>query len=360
MKNITKALIGIGGLAAVWGGAGYTMVRTSYNYVFAKTSLPKYTTNRTFKEIEERYPGKYTRKPVQFPSGELMLQGYLYGERKERGLVVFSHGIFSGHETYIGGILNLVDRGCLVFGFDNTGCCESPGETSKGLQQGPRDLAAALDFVAADPELSALPRFLFGHSWGGYSVCAVLGMGRQADGVVAISGFSEPVDVTEEMGEGMVGPIARTMKPLIRLENRRRFGEDAGITAVDGINSTETPVLIMHGAGDDYVRYNGAGIINQRERITNPNAEFLTLDYSAERNGHNNSFLSEEAKLYKDRLEERLEVPKKEYHVKESWELPEEVQAEYFRDVDKDISAGVNTELFDTVDAFYQKILAGK
>ena len=58
MKNITKALIGIGGLAAVWGGAGYTMVRTSYNYVFAKTSLPKYTTNRTFKEIEERYPGK--------------------------------------------------------------------------------------------------------------------------------------------------------------------------------------------------------------------------------------------------------------------------------------------------------------
>ncbi len=360
MKTVTKALIGIGGLAAVWGGAGYTLIRKSYDSIFSRTTLSKHTANRYFREYTERYPGRYTRRPVRFPSGELMLQGYLYGERKDRGLIIFSHGICSGHESYMGGILNMAERGYLVLGFDNTGCCESPGDTSIGLQQGPRDLAAAMDFVDADPELSALPRFLFGHSWGGYSVCSVLGMGRHADGVVSISGFSEPVDVTEEMGEDIVGPVARTMKPLIRLENKRLFGKDAGISAVDGINSTDTPVLIMHGAKDYYVRCNGAGIINQKQRITNPNAEFLSLDYSEGRNDHLSIFLSEEAKRYRDRLDERLKIPEKEYHVKESWELPEEVQEEYYRDVDKDISAAVNTELFDTVDAFYQKILAGK
>ena len=356
MNKKTKLLVGLGAVAAAWGGASYAAVRKSYGITFSRTSLPKYSADRNFAEHQERYPGKYTRKSVRFPSGDVMLQGYIYGENNDKGLIIFSHGVFAGHESYVSGILNMVDRGYRVFGFDNTGCCESEGDTSKGLPQGPLDLAAALNYVECDPELSKLPRFLFGHSWGGYSVCAVLNLNQRVDGIVSIAGFTEPVQVTAEMGAGMFGPVAYLTRPMIRLENRRLFKENAGLSAIEGINRTEIPILIMHGVGDHYVRVDGAGLINHQDEITNPNVTFFPLDYEG-RNGHNDIFLSKEAKECIDELEERLAAPKAEHHVKETWELPDEVKAEYYKDLDKDVSAGINLELFDTVDEFYSGIL---
>ena len=356
MKNGTKILAGLGGLAALWGVSGYVVVRKAYDRVFSRSALLKYSTEMTFAEYEKLYPGKYTRRSVQFPSGGLMLQGYLYGEDRGKGLIVCSHGVFAGHESYIGGILNLVDRGYLVFGFDNTGSCESPGDSGKGLQQGPLDLSAALDYVESQPELAELPRFLFGHSWGGYSVCAVLKLGHKVDGVISISGFSEPVQVTAEMGDSQFGPISRLAYPMIGLENRRRFGENAGLSAIDGINGCDTPILIMHGAGDHYVRVDGAGIINHQDEITNPNVTFRFLDYPG-RNGHNDIFLSEEAKIRRQELLDRLEEPVKEHHVKNYWDLPDEVQEEYFRDFDKSVTSQVNTELFDDIDRYLMGLL---
>ena len=355
MKKGLKVLAGIMGAIGVWAGASYGVVRTSLGSIFGRTSLLKYTTGLRFSDYEAKYPARYTRKPVQFPSGDLMLQGYLYGEDRGKGLIIFSHGIFAGHECYMAGIMEMVDRGYQVFGFDNTGCCESPGKDSRGLPQGVLDLSAALTYVENDPELSKKKILLFGHSWGGYSVCAVLNFPHRVDGVISVSGFTTPIVVTREMGKMLFGSISGTALPMMRVELKRRFGEYADLSALDGINNVDIPIMIMHGAGDTYVNYNGSGIINHQEKVTNPYVTFLPLDYPG-RNGHNDIFLSETAKIASDEIEAKLAPLKEEYKVKEYWDLPEEVQEPIFRDVDRFVTGATNTELFDTVDRFYSGI----
>ena len=355
MKKGTKLFMALAGLAGAYAGGSYAVVKTALGMVFGRTSKLKYTTIYRFDDYERKYPGRYKRVPVEIPSGGLMLKGYLYGEDQGKGLVIFSHGIYSGHEAYLGGILEMVDRGYQILGFDNRGCYESPGEDSRGLIQGPLDLAAALDFVDSREDLKDMPRFLFGHSWGGYSVCAVLNLGYRVDGIVSVAGFSDPMEVTKEMGTGMYGPAAASVMPMMRAEYKRRFGANADLNAIRGINSVDTPVLIMHGVGDTYVQYSGSGILNHKDEITNPNAQFMPLDYPL-RNGHNNIFVSEEAQIATNELDERLKAPLAEYKVKSYWDLPEEVQAEYFKDVDRDVTSQVNKELFDEVDRFYSGI----
>ena len=76
-----------------------------------------------------------------------------------------------------------------------------------------------------------------------------------------------------------------------------RFGRDARVTASDAINAASTPVMIIHGSADESVSYDGASIIAQRERISNPQVVYITR--SAEnRNGHRNLFRSEAAVRY--------------------------------------------------------------
>lgn len=350
MKKLVTAMAT---LAGAWAGGSYLAVKAAYRMMFARSSLQPYSTDYRYEEIVEKHPGRYFRRSVKIPHGDYELQGYLYGKDTGKGLIIFSHGIFAGHESYIAGLLNLVDRGYLVLGFDNTGCCESPGDGIRGLPQGPLDLKCALDFVENDPELKDLPRFLYGHSWGGYSVCAVLNFTHRVNGVVSVSGFDTPMEVTEAMGSAKYSGIVKVTRPMILLENRKRFGGNANLSAVEGINSCLIPVMVMHGVGDTYVDYNSAGIIHHRDEITNPRVIFVPLDYPG-RNGHNDIFLSAEAKEYLNQFEERIAEPKKKYKVKEYWQLPEEVKKEIFQDFDRDISTGVNLELMEEIDQFFQ------
>ena len=79
--------------------------------------------------------------------------------------------------------------------------------------------------------------------------------------------------------------------------NKIAFGADANRTAVDGINSVDIPVLIIHGDADDTVLYDGASIIAQQDAITNPNVQYFT--FSEEwRNGHNTYFYDADANAY--------------------------------------------------------------
>ena len=352
MKKLVKT---IAGLAGVWAGGSYAAVQLAYKHMFGRSSLLKYSLERKFADFDEKYPGRYVRRSVKIPEKDYQLQGYVYDlaeRRRTKGLVIFSHGIFAGHQSYTTTLLDLVDRGYVVLGYDNTGCCESPGDGVNGLPQGPLDLECVLKYVDTDPELKDMPRFLFGHSWGGYSVCAVLQFYSKVKGVVSISGFDTPLEVTSEMGVSMLGKAVKVTRPMIALENRRRFGSNANLSAIEGINSCTVPVLVMHGTGDDYVNYNGAGILHHRDEVTNPNASFIPLDYP-NRNGHNDFFLSASAKEYTDQIEEWFKPLKKKYKVKNRWDLPEEEQAMVFRDVDMDRCTEINRDLMEKIDGFF-------
>ena len=146
------------------------VVKLIFDDTFSRGEMSPYSTSLRYADVEDRY----SRSPREFYSGENRLQAYVYGEENDKGLVVISHGMGGGHEGYMSDICWFVDHGWRVFGFDNTGSCESEGESIVGLVQSALDLDAALTFIEGDTELSELDVFLYGHSWGGYGVAAVL------------------------------------------------------------------------------------------------------------------------------------------------------------------------------------------
>ena len=352
-RHVKTAGAILGGVAATVAGGSYYVVRKSYAQNFGRWNPEKYTARIRYKDVKEEFP----RRKIGFYSGKHRLQGYVYGEDKKKGLIVFSHGILAAHEDYLACILELVKRDFTVFAFDNTGTGGSEGKNSRGLVQGPLDLQAALLCVDQDEELSKKKKVLYGHSQGGYSVCAVLNFYQDVEGVVSVSGFTTPFDVTSDMGSAMYGKFARLAFPFIRMENKRLFGKNSNLSAVDGINKTDIPVHIMHGVGDDFVSYSRCGLISHRDEITNPNVTYQPLDYP-ERNDHGSFVWSLMANRYQKEIEKELEDRMKKCGVKVKEKLPESEIKEVFQDVDKKKACEANKEFFDDVAAFYEKCLA--
>ena len=212
-----------------------------------------------------------------FYSGENRLTAYIFGEDNSKGLVVISHGIGGGASHFSREIAYFVDKGWRVFTFDKTGSYHSEGRGPRGLPQSALDLNAALEYIAA--QSWELPIVLYGHSWGGYAVAAVLNFDHDICAVVSLAGFAEPNSMLFEAVRPIAGPVGYLIHPILLAHQRLHFGQYADLSAIEGINRSGIPVMIIHGVDDTIVTYHRAGIIAHQERITNPNVIFVTRRY---------------------------------------------------------------------------------
>ena len=79
--------------------------------------------------------------------------------------------------------------------------------------------------------------------------------------MVSVSGANSAMEMVIEQGEQMMGSFIHVQYPFLWLYQRLLFGETASLTAVDAINKTETPVLIIHGTEDEMVQFEGSSIL---------------------------------------------------------------------------------------------------
>ncbi len=71
---------------------------------------------------------------------------------------------------------------------------------------------------------------------------------------------------------------------------------------MDGINSTDVPVLVISAQEDSF--YGGTSLIYRRKKeITNPNCTFILMD-EENHNGHYDYFLTDEALAYQENTHE--------------------------------------------------------
>ena len=199
------------------------------------------------------------RTRYQFTSDKgQMLTGYMYSSGvQKKGIVIMSHGFGGGgHNSYMDCADYFTKQGYLVFAFDVTGNDESEGEAVGGLPQGVIDLDRAITFVEnseAFKEWRKLPIFLFGHSWGGYSVCSVLQFHPEIKAVIEISGFNRSSDLIEAQGKQMVSYGIYAMMPFVNLYESIKFGKYASATAMDGFEASDAAVFVVHSADDNIV-----------------------------------------------------------------------------------------------------------
>ena len=88
-----------------------------------------------------------------------------------------------------------------------------------------------------------------------------------------------------EWAKRLMGAFAYVIAPFMYLHQRILFGNKLDITAVDGINKSGVPVLLVHGSEDKTVRIDGSAIISCKEKITNSNVQYLLWE-KENQNGH--------------------------------------------------------------------------
>lgn len=204
----------------------------------------------------EDFPGLMrTSYDVTSDKGQKIAAYNYYREDQDiKGIVIIAHGFGGGGQELFMPFADIFARnGYYAFAYDATGYDQSEGGSMKGLAQGVIDLDRIISFVESREEFSGLPVMLFGHSWGGYCVGAVLNLHPEVTAACALSGFNESPDLFLSWGRNMVGPAIYPMMPYVTVYDKIKFGEFASYTASDGFAATDAPILIIHSADDDVV-----------------------------------------------------------------------------------------------------------
>ncbi len=207
---------------------------------------------------------------VKFKSGNVHLNGFIYGSDNKKGLIIFSQSMGVPSDYYIPEALYFMSLGYKVFLFDNTGYWRNKG-LFLGFPQAVKDLYNAIKHV----DDGRLPLTLIGHSMGGYSVCAVMNYDDiNPVNVVSYSGFNSLNEVIVHTAKKKIGAFAPLVYLPLCLFERLIFKRLVQFTAADGINKKNSRVFIVHGAKDCVVNINTTGIYGKKSLITNKDVHY--------------------------------------------------------------------------------------
>lgn len=185
------------------------------------------------------------------------LTGYKYfkdSNLESKGVIIIAHGMgCGGQNTFMGLADSFTSAGYKVFAYDATGNGKSEGDGIGGLPQGVADIDYAIRFVKKQSDYQNLPIMLFGHSWGAYSVCAVLNFHTDIKGVISVAGFNQSSDLLELQGEKYTGAAVNFLLPYVKGYERLLFGKYAKATAMGGFENTETKIMVVHSKDDTTV-----------------------------------------------------------------------------------------------------------
>lgn len=180
------------------------------------------------------------REEYSFPSCDgHTLKGafYYYEGYDEKRLVLFEHGMGSGHTGYMREIETLAKQGYKVFSYDHTGCMESGGETTGGFVQSLKDLNDAMNALKADEKYKNLSFSVVGHSWGAFSTMNICALHPYVTHIVAMSGYISVKDVLKQF----LGPFYKKI-----YEKEEKANPDfINYNAVTSLENSNVKALII-------------------------------------------------------------------------------------------------------------------
>ena len=286
-----------------------------------------------------------------------ILTGYMYASGEDpRGIIVLAHGFGGGgHNSYMDCANYFAHHGYWVFAYDATGNDESQGEGVGGLPQGVIDLDHAVTFVEESGNFPDLPIVLFGHSWGGYSVCSVLTYHPEVKAVIACSGFNSSSGMFEAEGKKQIGAGIYLMLPFVKLHEWIKYGGYASNTAMDGFSKSTAAVMILHSFDDEVVPVEYGYDIYYEKYKDDPRFKFIQF----EDKGH--SYFNDET--YTDEFnagfDKWLETLDYDYEAAENKERFSADKADYIhQNLNRDKWChSIDTGLFEDFVEFYDNIL---
>jgi pimeloyl-ACP methyl ester carboxylesterase len=297
-----------------------------------------------YEDLKEDYP----RTEFSFPSEENNLQAYLYLQENSHGLIVISHGLGGGADSYLPYMKWFYDNGWSIFMYDNTGCIESEGDSSIGFPQSLKDLNYALDYVETLDEVKDLEVVLFGHSWGGYAVANVLNFDHEVSGVITIAGPSHADEFIKSQVRMQMGLFSFLINPFVAIYQNTLFEDYKDYNAVDAINNSTARVMIIQGKNDDLVTYDKTSIYAKKDLITRDDVIYVLME-EENRDGHDHLFRSDAAIEY---IAE-INIDYKALYDLYNQDIPYNIKQEFYSEIDRFKVQELNEELMQMMHDFY-------
>ncbi len=364
MKKKTKRIITICAVAfvvlIVAGLWTCTVIAYNQNFDNRFTSYePEMLSIDDFDNLER------TRYTFTSNKGQL-LTGYMYsannGASGKKAILVLAHGFGGGgHNSYMNCIDVFANNGYLVFAYDATGNDESEGLGKSngvgGLPQGVIDLDYAISFVEKSGNFPELPIVLFGHSWGGYSVCNVLSYHPEVKAVAECAGFESSIGMFEAEGKNIAGNAIKLFLPFFRIHELIKYGNYALSSGVKGLKDSGAKATIIHSKNDTTVPVEYGYSIYYEEFKDDPKVSFILF----EDKGHSNLLRSQEGidylKAFNAKFDEVFKAKDYDYKAAENNERFAKEKAEYIHEnLDRRIfSHSANKELLLSLIAFYDE-----
>ncbi len=177
---------------------------------------------------------------------------YYYDSPIENRLVVFEHGVGSGHRNYMREIETIARRGYAVFAYDHTGCGDSEGENIGGFSQSVSDLDDALTMLKKLDGISGFSFSVVGHSWGALAAVNIPLLHPDLESIVAIS---PPISVASMLEQILPFPMSFYRKRIYAVEQRSN-PDFVALDARNSLSDYQGRVLVVHSADD--------GIVNKK------------------------------------------------------------------------------------------------
>ena len=176
---------------------------------------------------------------------------YSYDSARDDTLVVFDHGMGTGHTAYMCEIEMLARHGYRVFSYDHTGCTHSDGKGIRGFAGSLSDLDAAITAIKDAGHLEGRRLVVVGHSWGGFSTMNIAAYHPDVEAIVALSGFTSVRTIQADNLGGILSLWRGSVWKLEEAENPNYVNADAVTT----LASTSARALIIHSTDDRTVSY---------------------------------------------------------------------------------------------------------
>ena len=339
------ALTGLSGTAVAAAVVGY-------DAFFCRHERPDYALTagvRCFSRVKSGLK----RELRTFQSDGVKLQGYYYPALSPKGLTVICHGIRAGADDYLPMIEYMVAAGYSVFAFDYKGTHDSEGDSTVGMCESLVDLDHALNYIESTREFDALPITLIGHSWGGYAVASVLPLHTRVVACATIAAPNNGYKLILEKGEEFGGQLASKGIPEIFLNVYQKilFGKYTQYDGVNGINSTNIPVLIAHGDSDNVINIERQAIYAHKDELRKDNVQ--TYCATGVQGGHDTVWRSKAASEYLESLKAQIKS------VKKNRDMSYEEKAAFFAGIDHQLYSQVNAELFEKIVTMFDSACAG-
>ena len=248
------------------------------------------------------------------------IKGYLYQDQRLRdykGYIILSHGFFGTHVQYLFDIALLTQEGYLVLAYDQFGAGLSEGKNQESLATGVYVMENVISDVEKNNLNRGLPIYLYGHSWGGYSVAGALKNHPEIKGAICRSAPYSPIKAGYDLLKKVKPGLAYFLAPVFSFSCWLVMGKRYLIKGTRGLKKNkDTPVLFIQAKNDDIVLYKDS-LAKYYQKHPQKNAKVFLTD-----KGMHNSLLVENGQLkYKELVKKFHEIDRKPDTTKKDQEM---------------------------------------